>query len=135
MTSTADPALRARGRVAVVDDDPRIRTLLEDELLDQGLSPALCAGPGELLELLRTQPIDLVLMDVVMPEMSGMDCLLQLRQIDYRGAVVMVTAIDDETIRTSCLENGARDYVLKNELFDRLNELLSTHLPPAGGNA
>lgn len=135
MTSTADPAVRATARVAVVDDDPRIRTLLEDELLDQGLRPDLCAGPKELLELLRTQPIELVLMDVVMPEMSGLDCLQQLAAIGFGGAVVMVTAIDDDTTRRACLDAGARDYILKNQLFDRLQDLLRTYLPTAAVDA
>lgn len=114
--------------VAILDDDPRIRTLLEDELLDLGLVPHACITAIDLLQLLKEQTIDLILMDVAMPGMNGMDCLTQLRQVDYKGRVVMVTAIDDASIRDSCLQNGAREYVLKNELFDRLTDLLNTHL-------
>ena len=127
MASNADPAGRSL-RVAILDDDPRIRTLLEDELLDVGLTPHLCATAADLLQLLQEHSVDLILMDVAMPGISGMECLMQLREINYRGAVVMVTAVDDATIRHNCLQYGARDYVLKNELFDRLADLLNTHL-------
>ena len=127
MASGSDRSGRAI-RVAILDDDPRIRTLLEDELLDVGLTPHLCSTALDLLQLLQEHTVDLILMDVAMPGIGGMECLTQLRQVGYEGTVVMVTAIDDETIRHSCLQNGARDYVLKNELFDRLTDLLNTHL-------
>lgn len=127
MTSSTDSRVKA-ARVAVLDDDPRIRTLLEDELLDLGLTPHLCGTALDLLQLLQEHSIDLVLMDVAMPEVGGLECLIQLKQVNYQGPVVMVTAIDDDTIRQSCLQNGAREYVLKNELFDRLTDLLNTHL-------
>ena len=61
-----------RPTVAVVDDDPRIRALLDDELTDEGFEPSLCASGAELLELVDRRPIGLILLDLMMPGMDGL---------------------------------------------------------------
>ena len=55
--------------VAVVDDDPRIRALLEDELIDEGVTPVLCASGYEMLESIKKHDIQLILLDLMMPGM------------------------------------------------------------------
>lgn len=115
-------------RVAVIDDDPRIRALLEDAFFDYGIKSDLCAGVAEFVAHLRQHSVDLVLMDVAMPEISGLDGLQRLRQAAYDGVVLMLTAIDDPSIRQACLQAGASEYILKNDLFDRLPDLLQRYL-------
>jgi len=114
--------------VAVVDDDPRIRDLLEDELTDEGFPPSLCASGAELLELVDRQPIDLILLDLMMPEMDGLQCLQHLKKRCFSGTVVVVTALSDDEKRREALESGAKDYVLKPDLFDSLPGLIDQYL-------
>lgn len=117
-------------RVAVVDDDPRIRTLLQEELLDEGIDAHLCASGLELLNLLKSQTIDLILLDLMMPEMDGMECLERLQAIGFKGKILIVTAFSDEIKRRQAMAAGADGYILKPNLFDDLGALLQQYLPP-----
>lgn len=121
-------SISSQPRVAVVDDDPRIRALLEDELSDEGYMPRLCANGRELLELISQEPIDMVLLDLMMPEIDGLQCLEKLREVCYQGTVVIVTALSDDAKRRQALSAGAKDYVLKPDLFDALPRLLGQYL-------
>ena len=117
-----------RPTVAVVDDDPRLRALLNDELSDEGFDPYLCASGIELLELVDRKTIDLILLDLMMPEMDGLQCLQQLKKRRFSGAVVMVTALSDDAKRRAALESGAKKYILKPDLFDSLPGLIDQYL-------
>ena len=117
-----------RPTVAVVDDDPRIRALLDDELIDEGFEPCLCASGAELLELVDRQPIDLILLDLMMPGMDGLQCLQHLKTRRFSGAVVIVTALSDDAKRREALESGAKSYILKPDLFDSLPGLIDQYL-------
>lgn len=124
MAAALDPA----PKVAVVDDDPRIRALLEDELSDEGVQPYLCASGFEMLELVQQEQIDLILLDLMMPELDGLQCLLKLREIGFSGNVLIVTALSDDSKRRAALQAGARDYILKPDLFDTLPRLIDQYL-------
>lgn len=81
-----------------------------------------------MLELVQSQNIDLILLDLMMPEIDGLECLIKLREIGYSGNVLIVTALSDETKRTAALQAGARDYILKPDLFDRLPRLIDQYV-------
>lgn len=115
-------------RVAVVDDDPRIRALLEEELSDEGVEPFLCANGIEMLELVKHQTIDLILLDLMMPQLDGLQCLQKLRELPFTGTVLIVTALSDDTKRRAALQAGARDYILKPDLFDSLPRLIDQYV-------
>ena len=115
-------------RVAVVDDDQRLRTLIEEELIDEGVHPVSCRNGQELLDLLDREQIDLILMDIMMPGMDGLTCLSQLRERGNSIPVLMVTALNDEVKRKEAEDHGATDYILKPDLFERLPALLQQHL-------
>ena len=114
--------------VAVVDDDQRLRTRIEEELIDEGVHPVSCRNGQELLDLLDKEQIDLILMDVMMPGMDGLTCLSQLRARGNSIPVLMVTALNDEVKRKEAEDHGAADYILKPDLFERLPALLQQHL-------
>jgi DNA-binding response OmpR family regulator len=116
-----------RPRVAVVDDDPRIRALLNDELLDMEVEPFLCASGDELLEMLEQSPIDLILLDLMMPGLDGIQCLQRLQELAYPGTVLIFTALSDEAKRREALKAGAKDYVLKPDLFAKLPGLINQY--------
>ena len=116
------------GTVAVVDDDPRLRTLLEEELQDLGVDPVLCVNGAELMALLQQQPVALILLDLMMPVMDGFACLDALRAKRSSVPVVVVTAHGDSSYCQRVLDARASDYVLKPQLFERLPHLLTRYV-------
>ena len=115
--------------VAIVDDDPRIQELLSAELADLD-QPHLSFNSGEaLLAELETCSPQLIFLDVLMPGMNGMECLKQLRQKGYSGAVVMFSALNDGELQQQAEQAGANGWVLKAALFDDVETILRRYLP------
>ena len=114
--------------VAVVEDDPRIRQLIEDEVVDEGHRVDSFSTAEAFLEVYKVERFDLVLLDLMLPGMNGLACLKAMTsQASDRNAlplVVMVTALNDSDMKRQTLEAGASDYILKPDLFVRLPELL-----------
>jgi two-component system alkaline phosphatase synthesis response regulator PhoP len=99
-------------RMLVVDDKPSVRSMVRDYFTEFGYH-CLTAGNGaEALAAVRTERPDIVLLDVMMPEMDGHQFLTELRR-DSNVPVIMVTARVEETDRVIGLELGADDYVTK----------------------
>jgi len=119
-------------QVAIVDDDPRLRKLIAEELIDEGMNPLPCETGLSLLELLECESVDLILLDLMMPAMDGIACLKELQTRSIQIPVIVVTALNDEIKRQNVHDLGAADYILKPDLFERLPELLDQHLPNPG---
>jgi signal transduction histidine kinase len=103
------------GDVLVVDDDPRNRKLLEEYLLGAGYHVRLACDGRSALAMASADPPDLVLLDVMMPDLSGLEVCRQLKG-DPRTRlcqVVLVTALDGVPHRVEGLDTGADDYVAK----------------------
>jgi two-component system OmpR family response regulator len=119
--------------IAVVEDNPRIRELLEEEILDEGHQVLTFSSAEEFLAALESKPaIDLVLLDLMLPGMDGLSCLERIRsskQAEHNVRVVIVTALNDGEKRRQAMALGAEDYILKPDLFMRLAEILQTPLP------
>ena len=114
--------------MAIVDDDPRIRRLLEEELQDEGFEPHSYSDGFALLDQLATAPPDLVLLDLMMPQLDGIDCLKRLRQAGFDGPVLIFTALSDNDKRRQAEEEGASEYILKPDLFENLRRVIERHL-------
>ncbi|MAR06485.1 MAG: hypothetical protein CL862_05235 [Cyanobium sp. NAT70] len=115
--------------IAVVEDNPRIRQLLEEEILDEGHRMLSFPTAEEFLATFDQQAIDLVLLDLMLPGMDGLSCLQQLTErqsTNCKPRVVIVTALNDDEKRQQALAAGAEDYVLKPDLFLRLPEILNS---------
>ena len=115
-------------RVAFVDDAPRLRTLIAEELLDEGVHPLACSTGQELLDCLNHEKVDLILLDLMMPVMDGLTCLRRLKERKENIPILVVTSFNDEVKRKESFKNGAVDYIIKPELFERLPELLDRYL-------
>ena len=115
-------------KVAVVEDDPRISQLIEDEVVDEGHRVDSFNTAEAFLEVFKADRFDLVLLDLMLPGMNGLACLKAMRKQagDPKAMplVVMVTALNDSEMKRQTLEAGASDYILKPDLFIRLPELL-----------
>lgn len=103
------------GTILVVDDNRVNRLLLGRSLEAEGHSIAFAEHGGEALDLLRQQPFDLVLLDVLMPELDGYEVLAALKDDPrLRDIPVIVTsALDELDSVVRCLEMGAEDYLTK----------------------
>ena len=86
-------------RVAFVDDDPRLRSLIAEELLDEGVHPVAFSSGQELLECVEAEEIDLILIDLMMPVMDGLTCLRQLNKRTENVPILVVTAFNDDVKR------------------------------------
>ncbi len=104
-----------RGRVLVVDDNKVSRLLLARGLEQQGHAVTFAANGRLALDLLRAQPFDLVLLDVMMPELDGEQVLATLTgDPDLRDIpVIMMSASDELDSVVRCIELGAEDYLAK----------------------
>ena len=119
--------------IAVVEDNPRIRELLEEEILDEGHQVLTFSSAEEFLAALESKPaIDLVLLDLMLPGMDGLSCLERIRsskQAEHNVRVVIVTALNDGEKRRQAMALGAEDSILKPDLCMRLAEILQAPLP------
>jgi two-component system, OmpR family, KDP operon response regulator KdpE len=103
----------SQGIILIVDDDASVRRALHTTLQTLGFSTSEASGGEEALELARTAPYDVVLLDVNMPGMDGLETCRQLRRMLPRIAILMLTVRDSEDDKVQALEAGADDYVTK----------------------
>jgi two-component system response regulator RegX3 len=113
--------------ILVVDDEPSFREGLRQALKQEGFIVHLAADGEEALEMWRTHRPDLVLLDVMLPRMSGIDVCREIRSVDDTP-VIMVSARNEEIDAVVALEVGADDYVAKpyrvRELVARMRTVL-----------
>lgn len=114
-TASANPLDSTRSRVLIVDDEPANCKLLANVMKREGHVTRIATGGQQALDILDSEPIDLVLLDLMMPEVDGMAVLMQLRNKDRLPSlpVVIVTAHHDRGIRLQALRAGAIDFVSK----------------------
>ncbi|MBZ5675350.1 MAG: response regulator transcription factor [Acidobacteriia bacterium] len=119
--------------VLVVDDEPSLRKTIRASLAASGYTVTEAGTGGEAVGVVRGRPFDLVLLDVNMPGMSGVEACRQIRALAPRTGIIMVTVRDAEEDKVRALEAGADDYVTKpfrfRELIARLGAVLRrTHM-------
>ncbi len=103
----------ARSRILVVDDDPASRDLLRRVLAGVGHDVALAASGREALEELARHPADLVVSDIRMPDLDGVQLLEKLRELAPEVPVILVTAFGDVEGAVEAIRRGAFDYLPK----------------------
>ena len=120
-------------KILIVDDEPRIRDLIREQLQYSGYTCAEAADGTAALSVLAAGGIDLVLLDIMMPFMDGMQCLREMRTRKIMTPVIMLTARSEEYDKLAGLEGGADDYVVKpfspRELVARVKAVLSRTMP------
>ena len=114
--------------VLVVDDEPSLRKALRSSLAASGFTVEEARNGEEAVGSVQQHPFDLVLLDINMPGISGIDACRRIRGISPRAGIVMVTVRDLEDDKVRALEAGADDYVTKpfklRELIARLRAVL-----------
>ncbi|MDQ2934567.1 MAG: response regulator transcription factor [Chloroflexota bacterium] len=120
-----------RRRILVVEDDRTLRQALSFNLAREGYDVTTASDGEAALEAARNQRLDLVLLDVMLPGMSGVEVLRVLRRDGIATPVIIVSAKGDEIDRVVGLKVGADDYVTKPfsrpELLARIEAVLRRH--------
>jgi two-component system, OmpR family, KDP operon response regulator KdpE len=111
--SSNSSTARSQGAILIVDDDASVRRALHTTLQTLGFSTSEASGGEEALALARTASFDVVLLDINMPGMDGLESCRQLRRLLPRIAILMLTVRDSEDDKVHALEAGADDYVTK----------------------
>jgi two-component system alkaline phosphatase synthesis response regulator PhoP len=103
----------ANKQILIVEDDPNIVELLTIHLLDLGCDvfPAMTGSQG--LNFGKENRFDLIILDVMLPELNGMEVCRKIRQTDRRTPILMLTARSEEIDKVIGLETGADDYLTK----------------------
>jgi two-component system response regulator CpxR len=119
-------------KILIIDDDLELGTMLSEFLAPDNLEATACLDAEQGLETLRKQNFDLVILDVMMPGMNGMDALKEIRRFSDIP-VIMLTARGDDIDRILGLEFGADDYLSKpfnpRELLARIRAILRRSQP------
>ena len=121
----------SRGRILVIDDEPDIRESLEALLSLEGYRVDLAVNATEGLKKLETSLYDLVLVDLMMPDKSGMEVVEEIRQRDRETPLFMITAYGSIEVAVEALKRGANDYFSKpwdnEKLVIEIERMISKH--------
>ncbi len=114
----------SQGSILAIDDEQNIRHLIKSEFSIEGYEVAT-AGSGEKgLRLFDTHGFDVVLLDVNLPKLNGIETLRRLKQMSSTTEVIMITGYGDIKSAVQCIKLGARDYVTKPFKLDEIFALV-----------
>ena len=115
-------------KVLVVDDEPDFCEVLRDFLGSKGYEVAIALSGEEALPAYMQERPDVVLLDIQMPGMNGLETLRELKALDPGANVIMVTVIADNEIAKQAMTEGAFDYITKPVDRDYLELALITKI-------
>jgi len=107
-------------RVLVVDDDLLLRKLVTEQLSPTSFETTPAPGGKAALQLLRDLDFDVVMLDIMMPDMSGLEALREIRKLSDPPEVVMLTADTSLATGIEAMRNGAYDYLTKPATLDEM---------------
>ena len=107
-------------RLLVVEDEENLRTVIRKRLMKEGYSVDACGDGQEALDYMAVSPYDTVILDIMMPKMSGMEVLKKMRAGGDQTPVLFLTAKDGIEDRVKGLDSGADDYLVKPFAFEEL---------------
>ncbi|WP_147533430.1 response regulator transcription factor [Bacillus marasmi] len=119
--------------IAVVDDEEKIRNMIKAFLVNEGFKVVEAENGEVAVKLVKDQTVDLVILDVMMPIMDGLQALREIRMISKNMPIIMLTAKAEEIDKLLGLEMGADDYITKpfsmRELAARIRTVLRRSTP------
>jgi two-component system, chemotaxis family, chemotaxis protein CheY len=112
-------------RVLIVDDERHIRNLIRVIVTALGAEVVAEAGDGlQALELYKQLTPDMVMLDINMPKLDGISVLKEIMAINPKTLVLMLTSLNAIDVVKDCLDNGARNYILKNVPGEELQKII-----------
>ena len=115
-------------KVLIVDDQPGIRRLLLEVFTDEGYEVSVATNGNEALEQAKEVKPAVILMDMKMPGMDGIDALKELKELGFAERVIMMTAYGELELVTKAKELGAFAYVTKPFDIIKLCEMVSNYI-------
>ena len=115
-------------RILVVDDEPEVGNMLKKFLTKKGHDVYTALNGEEALEVVKKERPHIVLLDIIMPKMDGIECLKRIREIDKEVGVIMITAVKQEEVGKQALKLGAFDYITKPLSLQSLEDCLLVKL-------
>lgn len=100
-------------KVLVVDDEESVRLFLQDFLFDRDFNALVAATGEEALEKISREKPDIVLLDIMMPGMSGLECLERIKAKFPKTVVIMISAQTEVSLVAKAKQLGAFDYITK----------------------
>jgi DNA-binding response OmpR family regulator len=132
----------SRGKILVVDDELNVAQMLAEYLTEQGYQVATAHGGIEALTKIDLEKPQVILLDIRMPEMDGVEVLRRIRSFDTEVGILMISANDDVELAKQTIAMGAFDYTLKPVDFAYLSRAVDTMMarspappPPAAEDA
>lgn len=113
-------AITHQARILCVDDEPFFLTVIEEQLAPKGYEIIKAQDGITAIRLLKEVRPHMVLLDIMMPGVNGIDTLKKMKAIDPSVGVIMVTSVTDIEIARQAVNEGAYDYVTKPINFDYL---------------
>jgi DNA-binding NtrC family response regulator len=118
--------------ILIVEDDAQLRDLLADHLEEQGYTVRAAADGHEALAILERDRPPVILLDLRLPGVHGLQLLQRIRQDHPTIRVIVVSGVEDEILARSTLRQGAFDYVRKPFRLDRLDAVVLAALVEPG---
>jgi DNA-binding NtrC family response regulator len=112
--------MQPKAKVLIVDDEERFRITLKKLLTANGLETNAVGSGKEAIEELKQQPYDVILLDVKMPEMNGIEALAELKKINRGVEVIMLTGHASVDVAVEIMKLGGYEYLLKPCPLDEL---------------
>jgi DNA-binding NtrC family response regulator len=112
--------MQLKAKVLIVDDEERFRITLKKLLTANGLETNAVGSGKEAIEELKQQPYDVILLDVKMPEMNGIEALAELKKINRGVEVIMLTGHASVDVAVEIMKLGGYEYLLKPCPLDEL---------------
>lgn len=116
---------KVRGKILVVDDEEDLRRLLSDGLRLEGYQVAVASSGREALALVEQEPPDLIILDLIMPEMNGIETLKRMRERGVTAKVVILTAYGTAEQVREAVALGVREFIGKPFDLDRLVRIVA----------
>ena len=95
-----------RGEILVVDDDPRIREVIKDFISLQGYKTVAVGSGKDAIKQVGKKHFDLIFLDLVLPDLSGVEVMQQIKEKDRKAVIIIITGYGDDTIAMEAMSHG-----------------------------
>jgi len=102
-----------KGKILIVDDDPAVSNFLERFLTKKSYQVSTAKNGAEAIEITKKESPQLILLDIRLPEINGIEVLKEIKKINPAIGVIMITAVQEEEIAQEAMKLGADDYICK----------------------
>lgn len=110
--------------IMIVDDNTEARTLLHEQLRKLGALPIACSNGLEAVERYPDVAPDIVIMDIAMPMLDGLEATQRIRRVDPEACIYVVTAYSEDMLRRAAHAAGASGYYLKDNIDSLLAQIV-----------